>query len=88
MRGRLEACRLVNDKRFRRVEELPNDLYEVLMARGKIVMNIPTQLAYFVLQLAKLHMLKFFFEGLDHFVPRHSYEMLEMDTGKNEYYYR
>ncbi len=53
VQGRLEACRLVNDKRFRRLEELPNDVYEVLMAKRKILMNIPTQLAYFVLQLAK-----------------------------------
>ncbi len=81
-RGRLAACRYANDRRFRKLTEWPHDLFEVHMAKRTIRMDIPSQLAFTILQNAKAHMLEFHYRFLDHFLPKSAYALLEMDTGK------
>ena len=43
-------------------------------------MKFPIQIGFFVYQYAKLKMLQFHYEFLDHFVERSDYKLLEMDT--------
>lgn len=44
--------------------------------------DLPVQIGFYVYQLAKLHMLQFHFDIIDHFISRDDYQLLEMDTGK------
>ncbi len=80
VRGRHQACREVNNRLFRDLVELPSNIYEIKAAKNRIVHDIPTQLAYYILQLAKLHMLSFHYDFLDKFLSREDYEMCEFDT--------
>ena len=48
--------------------------------KKKIILDLPTQLGYFILQLAKLRMLEFYFDFIDVFIDRKDFEYCEMDT--------
>lgn len=43
--------------------------------------TIPPQIGFWVYQLAKLRVLQFYYDFLDHFVERTDFCMIEMDTG-------
>ena len=75
-----EACGAVNLPTFRKITELDNDLFEVELAKKRIVLNLPIYLGYFILQYAKLRMLQFYYDFLDVFVERSDFEFLETDT--------
>ena len=49
---------------------------------GKSVINwsLPNQIGFFVYQYAKLRMLEFHYDLIDKFIPRHKYQLCEMDT--------
>ena len=70
----------INDPRFRKLETITENLYEVEMAKNKIVMDLPIQLGYHILQLAKLRMLQFKYDFLDQYCIPISFEYIEMDT--------
>ena len=78
--GRGKAQLKFNDPRFRKATAVTEDVYELQMAKEKIVMDLPTQLGYNILQLAKLRMLQFKYDFLDVFRLDKSFEYLEMDT--------
>ena len=54
------------------------------MKKSSIKHDLPVQLGYFVYQYAKMRMLAFYYDVVDHFVDRSNYCLLEMDTGKNK----
>jgi hypothetical protein len=56
------------------------EFYELEMAKKTILMDIPVQLAYFVLQYAKLRILSFYYDFIDRFINRSDFEYCEMDT--------
>ena len=71
----------VNDRKFRRLEELEEgELFEIEMAKSRIYLDLPIQLGYFILQYAKLHMLKFYFDFMVKFAIPGQFEYLQMDT--------
>ena len=72
----------VNNPRFKNLSRINDDLYEIESAKGRITLDLPTYLAFTVLQLAKLHMLRFYYEFLDVFVDRSKFHYCNMDTGK------
>ena len=78
--GERDAAKLVNDKRFRALNELDPTTYEVEMAKGTIAFNLPLQIGFFVYQYAKLRMLEFYYACIDKYVDRSDYEYCEMDT--------
>jgi hypothetical protein len=43
-------------------------------------LNLPVQIGYYILQLAKLHTLRFYYDFIDKFVERSLFEYCEMDT--------
>jgi len=72
--------RLINDPLFRQCEQLAPGCYEVLMAKGKIVYDLPNIMAFFVYAYAKLSMLEFVYDFMDEFVDESKYQLLQMDT--------
>ena len=73
----------VNDRRFSKVNELETDkLFEVESAKVciRINQNLPIQIDYMILQMAKLKILQFYYDFMDVFCSRELFEYIEMDT--------
>ena len=71
----------INDPLFRKCTVIGDDkLYEIELAKGKITFDLPIQLGYHILQLAKLRMLQFRFDFLETYCGASNFEYLEMDT--------
>jgi predicted NAD-dependent protein-ADP-ribosyltransferase YbiA (DUF1768 family) len=75
-----DTSRIVNSKYFRNLIPLHNNIMEVESGKKKIVCDLPSYLAFFVLQYAKLALLKFYYQVLDKYIDRSDFEMLEIDT--------
>ena len=76
----LKVARTINSYWFRDLEEIDDGVYELKSAKKRIKMNLPIQIGFFVYQYAKLRMLQFYYEVIDHFLDRSDFELLEMDT--------
>ena len=48
--------------------------------KNKVTINRPFQVGFVVYQLAKLRMLQFYYDFLDHYIDRRDYELIQMDT--------
>ena len=70
----------INCPRFKKLTELADNCYEVESFKRKIVMDVPIQLGYFVLQYAKLRMLEFHYDCIDVLLDRSCYQLMETDT--------
>ena len=75
-----DVLKLTNCNEFRKLENLGNDFYEVELAKSKILLNLPVQLGFWILQNAKLRMLQFNYDFLDVYVDRCDYQHLQTDT--------
>ena len=75
-----KVCRAINSLFFRDLQEINDGVYEVKSSKKKLKMNLPIQIGFFVYQYAKLRMLQFYYNCVDHFLDRSNYELLEMDT--------
>ena len=51
-----KAAKKVNNSRFRAVNQITQDLYEVSMAKSALVFDLPIQIGFFVYNYAKLTM--------------------------------
>ena len=80
VQGERRACLMSNRKQFQRLTELGSNMFEVELAKRKIILNLPIQIGYWILQLAKLRMLEFYYGFLDVFCDRAKWEMVQMDT--------
>ena len=49
-------------------------------AKKDVKINQPFQVGIVVYQLAKLRMLQFFYDFLDHYIDRRDYQLIQMDT--------
>ena len=78
--GRGEAQLNINDPRFKKCAVITHNLYEMEMAKTKIRFDLPIQLGYHILQLAKLRMLQFRYDCLAYYCDVKDFEYLEMDT--------
>lgn len=82
------SCKLaekMNSPYFKSCSELDHDIYEAELAKANNKITMPTQLGFWILQLAKLHMIKFYYNCLDHYIDRKHFELIEMDT--DAYYF-
>ena len=75
-----DVSRCINDRKFKQLNEVSDDLYEITMKKGTIRFDLPVQIAFFVYNYAKLRMLEFYYDFLDHFLDRKDFEYCEMDT--------
>ena len=78
--GRGAAQLNINDPRFKKCTVITDNLYEMEMAKTKIRFDLPIQLGYHILQLAKLRMLQFRYDCLEEYCYVNDFENLEMDT--------
>lgn len=75
-----KVARALNSFFFRDLEEFPESVFEIKSSKKKVRMELPIQVGFFVYQYAKLHMLKFYYHFIDHFLDRTEFEYLQMDT--------
>ena len=72
---------LIASDRFVSLDEYDqHDLCEVVHQKKSLHMNIPVVLGFSILQLAKLQMLRFYYNCMDRFVDRSDFQYVEMDT--------
>ena len=55
---------LINNKRFRQLEVVTNNAYEIEMSKGVVTYTLPLHIGFFVYQYAKLRMLQFYCQNL------------------------
>ena len=70
----------IMDNHFYCLTELSNGYYEVENTKQKIILDLPIHLSVFILNYAKLHMLKFHYDCVDKYLSREDFEYSEMDT--------
>ena len=75
-----DVARMVREPRFKQINEVCDDVYEVTMAKKILKLDLPSQIWFFVYQYAKLRMLEFYYDFIDLYVDRSSFEYVEMDT--------
>ena len=68
------------DNHFYDMTELPDGYYEVEKTKKKINLDLPIHIGVFILNYAKLRMLEFYYDFLDHHLSREDFEYSEMDT--------
>ena len=73
----------INNPRFKDLEELYGQNYEVISSKKEIKLDLPLQIGCAVYQLAKLRMLEFYFDFIDKYIDRSDFELVEMDTDSN-----
>ena len=54
--------------------------YKIESRKNKVTINRPFRVGIVVYQLAKLRMLQFYYDFLDHYLDRRDYELIQMDT--------
>ena len=64
---------------FEDLEEI-GDAYKIESRKKDVKINRPFQVGIVVYQLAKLRMLQFYYDFLDHYVDRRDYELIQIDT--------
>jgi len=70
----------INQRSFRSMEDLGDDIFEVNMSLGKVSLDLPIQIGVQILQHAKLRMLQFVYEFLFFYIDRTNLTFCEMDT--------
>ena len=80
VKGFKEACFAVNDKRFKNLTELEDDIFETELFHSKITINTAVQIGNMILQYSKLRLLQFYYDWLDVNVDRRDFELTECDT--------
>ena len=71
---------LINNKRFRQLEVVTKDAYEIEMNKSVVKYTLPLHIGFFVYQYAKLRMLQFYYDFVDRYVERPLFQYCEMDT--------
>ena len=75
-----QAHLAVNEACFKSACSLPGDIYEIEKSKKQIALDIPIQLAFTILQSAKLKLLEFYYDCLDYYVDRKDFELTHADT--------
>ena len=74
------ASLMVNDKRFRQLDIVVDDAYEIEMSKKIVKYTLPVHVGFFVLQYAKMRMLQFYYDFINRYVERPLFQYCEMDT--------
>ena len=88
--GFRNACLAVNNPRFNNLVEFDNEIFEaefrkagIVLAefrKAGIVLDNPVILGIAILNMPKLHLLRFYYKFLDQFIERKHFQCLECDT--------
>ena len=71
---------LINNKRFRQLDVVTDDAYEIEMNKSVVKYTLPLHIGFFIYQYAKLRMLQFYYDFVDRYVQRPLFQYCEMDT--------
>jgi G:T-mismatch repair DNA endonuclease (very short patch repair protein) len=74
----LSKC--INNPKFEKMTEISDEFYEIESSKNKVNLDLPTLLGFWILQLAKLRMLEFYYDFVDKYVKREHFQYCEMDT--------
>ena len=74
------ASLMVNDRRFRQLDVVVDDAYEIEMNKKTITYTLPVHVGFFVLQYAKMRMLQFYYDFINRYLERPLFQYCEMDT--------
>ena len=74
------ASLMVNDKRFRQLDIVVDDANEIEMNKKIVKYTLPVHVGFFVLQLANMRMLQFYYDFINIYVERPLFQYCEMDT--------
>ena len=80
-KGNVNASQAVNEPQFRKLTCLyeEEEFYEVQHAKEREKLDVPIQIAIFILNLTKLRLLMFHYDHLDLLVDRSNYMLCETD---------
>ena len=67
VKGESELYKKTNSPMYKKHVALEKDIYEIESSKKKIVLDLPSYLAFHVLNYSKLHILRFYYEFLDFF---------------------
>ena len=59
------TSRLISNKRFRQLDVVTDDAYEVTSSKARVTYDLPHHIGFFVYQYAKLRMLQFYYDFVD-----------------------
>ena len=62
------TSRLISNKRFRQLDVVTDDAYEVTSSKARVTYDLPHHIGFFVYQYAKLRMLEFYYDFVDRYV--------------------
>ncbi|KAK2158323.1 hypothetical protein NP493_1808g00002 [Ridgeia piscesae] len=74
------AAILINNRRFRQLDVVDEDVYEIEMNKRSVSYSLPLHIGFFVYQYAKLRMLQFYYDFIDTYIERPRLQYCEMDT--------
>ena len=74
------ASLMGNDRRFRQLDVVVDDGYEIEMNKKTVTYTLPVHVGFFVLQYAKMRMLQFYYDFIDRYLERPLFQYCEMDT--------
>ena len=78
-----ETSTEIIDNHFYDMTELPDGYYEVEKTKKKINLDLPIHIGVFILNYAKLRMLKFYYDFLDYYLSRDDFQIMDVDTDSN-----
>ena len=76
----LQVDKFINNRFFKTLNELPEEIYEEEMSKTRIEHKEPIIVAFFILQYAKLTMLQLKYNFFSTFCDKNKYKLIEMDT--------
>ena len=76
----VETCMAINKNNFKKLDEIGENIYEIHMNKRTISLDTPLYVANFILNQAKLMLLKFYYNFLVKYLEPDSYQLLESDT--------
>ena len=74
------ASLMDNDRRFRQLDVVVDDTYEIEMNKKTVTYTMPVHVGFFVLQYAKMRMLQFYYDFIDRYLERPLFQYCETDT--------
>ena len=74
------ASPMVNDGRFRQLDVVVDDAYEVEMNKNTVTYTLPVHVRFFVLQYAKMRILQLYYDFINRYLERPLFKYCDMDT--------
>ena len=74
------ASLMVNDSRFRQLDIVVDDAYEIEMNKKTVTYALPVHVGFFVLQYAKMRMLQLYYDFINRYLERPLFQYCEMYT--------